>query len=207
MTLFDETELFETGPPSKLEYGLPDAEITLYEGFFDKESSDAFYHSLLTTTKWKEHEMTVYGESHIVPRMIAWYEDNSSPGALPSQGLPPELVAIREKMYGESKLYFNSVLLNLYRNGSDGVGWHSDREKNFGKDAIIASVTFGQTRPFRLRHKFRKDLPQVEILLRHGSFLLMSGTTQSFWEHQIPKSAKPMAPRINLTFRQIKRAD
>ncbi|RZJ34435.1 MAG: alpha-ketoglutarate-dependent dioxygenase AlkB [Flavobacterium sp.] len=204
MTLFDETDLFQTGNPAKIEYDLPDAEITLYDGFFDKVKSDQYYRTLMAETNWREHEMTVYGQSHVVPRMIAWYEDAENPGANPSRILTADLQAIRDRVNAETGLYFNSVLLNLYRNGGDGVGWHSDREKNFGKDAIIASITFGQTRPFRLRHKLRKDL-QLEILLKHGSFLLMSGTTQSFWEHQIPKSARPMSPRINLTFRQVKR--
>jgi len=100
---------------------------------------------------------------------------------------------------------FNSVLLNLYRNGKDGVGWHSDRTENFGKNQVIASVSFGETRPFRLRHKTRKDIPTVEIPLTHGTLLLMAGTTQTHWEHHIPKTAKDILPRINLTFRQVKR--
>jgi alkylated DNA repair dioxygenase AlkB len=105
----------------------------------------------------------------------------------------------------EIQVKSNYVLLNLYCNGKDGVAWHSDREQNFCKDAIIASVSFGETRMFRLRHKFRKDIAQVEIPLHHGSLLLMAGTTQSFWQHQVPKTAKDIIPRIILTFRQINR--
>ncbi|MFV5703083.1 alpha-ketoglutarate-dependent dioxygenase AlkB family protein [Flavobacterium sp. XS2P12] len=112
---------------------------------------------------------------------------------------------MRERVEKETQLKFNCVLLNLYRNGKDGVAWHSDREQNFGKDAIIASVSFGETRMFRLRHKFRKEIPQMEIPLYHGSLLVMAGTTQSFWQHQVPKTAKEILPRINLTFRQINR--
>ena len=97
------------------------------------------------------------------------------------------------------------MLLNLYRNGQDSVAWHSDKTEKSGSNPIIASVTFGETRMFRLRHKFRKDVPQVEIPLHHGSFLLMAGTTNSFWEHQVPKTARHVLPRINLTFRQVKR--
>jgi len=93
----------------------------------------------------------------------------------------------------------------LYRNGNDGVAWHSDKTDKSGINPIIASVTFGETRLFRLRHKFRPDIEQVEIPLHHGSFLLMAGTTNSFWEHQVPKTARNIQPRINLTFRQIKR--
>src|SRR5690606_8686863 len=94
-------------------------------------------------------------------------------------------------------------LLNLYRNGQDGVSWHSDNINRSGINPVIASVTFGETRMFRLRHKFRKDIPQVEIPLHHGSFLLMAGTTNSFWEHQVPKTARKVLPRINLTFRKV----
>lgn len=97
------------------------------------------------------------------------------------------------------------ILTNLYRDGNDGVAWHSDREHNTGKDPNIASVTFGETRMFKLRHKFRKDIPVVEIPLHHGSFLLMGGTTNSFWQHHVPKTARDVRPRINLTFRKMDR--
>ena len=103
----------------------------------------------------------------------------------------------------ETGIEFNAVLLNLYRNGNDSVAWHSDKEHMIGKNPRIASVTFGQTRPFRLRHK-SKVPPQLKIPLHHGTLLLMSGTTNTFWEHHIPKSSKEMLPRINLTFRLVR---
>jgi alkylated DNA repair dioxygenase AlkB len=135
-----------------------------------------------------------------------WYEDKDNPGAdLSMPRWTPELLDIRKRVEAEAKLDFNSVLLNLYRDGNDGVAWHSDREHRIGKNPTIASVTFGDTRLFRLRHKFRKDLPQVEIPLHHGSFLLMAGTTNSFWQHQVPKTARQVLPRINLTFRRVSR--
>ncbi|MBU2060484.1 MAG: alpha-ketoglutarate-dependent dioxygenase AlkB, partial [Bacteroidetes bacterium] len=98
---------------------------------------------------------------------------------------------------------FNAVLLNLYRDGNDSVAWHSDKENNTGKNPTIASITFGETRIFKLRHKFNKELAVIEIPLHHGSFLLMSGTTNTFWQHQVPKTVKQILPRINLTFRQV----
>jgi alkylated DNA repair dioxygenase AlkB len=138
--------------------------------------------------------------------MVSWYEDRTNPGANPDgQDWTPALLAIKQRVEDETKIKFNSVLLNLYRNGKDGVGWHSDRTENFGKNQIIASVSFGETRPFRLRHKTRKDVPMLEIPLTHGALLLMEGTTQTHWEHHIPKTAKDILPRINLTFRQVKR--
>lgn len=206
MLLFEDIELFTTGLGGKKIFDLPDTELMLCDNFFNKEESDNFYTTLLKETSWRNSEMTMYDKVHSIPRMISWYEDKDNLGA--DQSRPdwtPELLAIRKKVETETQMQFNSVLLNLYRNGNDGVSWHSDREENFGKDAIIASVSFGETRMFRMRHKFRKEIPMIEIPLYHGSFLLMAGTTQSFWQHQVPKTAKEILPRINLTFRQINR--
>jgi alkylated DNA repair dioxygenase AlkB len=206
MNLFDDTEIFTAGTPNKKIFDLPDTDLMLYEGFFSKVESDHYYTALLRETNWREADLTVYDKTHTIPRMIAWYEDKKNPGANPGgPDWTPELLAIRERVEAETGHKFNSVLLNLYRDGKDGVGWHSDRTENFGKDQIIASVSFGETRPFRMRHKTRKDIGHVEIPLTHGALLLMAGTTQSCWEHHIPKTAKKILPRINLTFRQVKR--
>lgn len=204
--LFNDTDLFFTGSGGKKIFDLPDTELLLIDNFFSKEESDFYYTTLLHQTKWREYEMEMYDKVVTAPRMISWYEDKENVGA-DSNGpdWTPELLAIRKRVESETQLQFNAVLLNLYRDGKDGVLWHSDKEGNSGKDSIIASVTFGATRMFRLRHKFRIDIPQVEIPLHHGSFLLMAGTTNSFWQHQIPKTAKPVLSRINLTFRQVNR--
>jgi len=116
----------------------------------------------------------------------------------------PTLLFIKEKIEKKTNINFTSVLLNLYRNGKDSVGWHKDDENELGENPPIGSVSFGETRPFQIRHKFRKELKKVEIPLTHGSFLLMAGPMQHFWEHQIPKTAKNIQPRINLTFRIIR---
>jgi len=206
MNLFDDTDIFTSGVPKKTVFDVPDADLMLFEGFFAKAESDIYYNTLLNTTKWREADLTVYDKTHIIPRMVSWYEDKSNPGA--DQNGPdwtPELLAIKKRVEAETQMTFNSVLLNLYRNGKDGVGWHSDRTDNFGQNQVIASVSFGETRPFRFRHKTRKDIPMIEIPLTHGTLLLMAGTTQTYWEHHIPKTAKDILPRINLTFRQVKR--
>lgn len=206
MNLFDDTDIFTSSSPRKEVFDVPDAELMLFEGFFSKEESDLYYDVLLNQTKWNEADLTIYDKTHIIPRMVSWYEDKTNPGAdLNGQDWTPELLAIKARVEAETQVQFNSVLLNLYRNGKDGVGWHSDRTDNFGNNQIIASVSFGETRPFRLRHKTRKDVPLVEIPLTHGTLLLMAGTTQTHWEHHIPKTAKDILPRINLTFRQVKR--
>lgn len=205
MTLFNDTELFTSGKAGKKIFDLPDTELILYDNFFTKAESDRYYDVLLNSTQWREYEMEIYDKTYTVPRMIAWYEDKENEGADPI--LPDwtaELQEIRRRVEKETEVDFNSVLLNYYRNGNDGVGWHSDREKNCGKNPIIASVSFGETRIFRLRHKFKKEL-QVEIPLHHGSYLLMAGETQSYWQHQVPKTARDILPRINLTFRRVNR--
>ena len=206
MTLFNETEIFMSGTGGKKIFDLPDADVMLIDNFFNKEESDYYYQALLAETHWREYEMPMYDKIVTAPRMISWFEDKENIGADPATPeLTEDLKAIRRRVENEINLKFNAVLLNLYRNGNDGVSWHSDKTDNSGPNPIIASVTFGETRMFRLRHKFRKDIPQVEIPLHHGSFLLMAGTTNSYWEHQVPKTAKNVLPRINLTFRQVNR--
>ena len=98
---------------------------------------------------------------------------------------------------------FNSVLLNLYRDGKDAVSWHQDNEPELGKQPIIASLSFGEARKFQFKHKSRKDIARFAVTLTHGSLLVMRGKTQEYWQHQIPKTSKPIGPRINLTFRHI----
>jgi alkylated DNA repair dioxygenase AlkB len=206
MTLFNDTEIFTSGTSGKKIFDLPDAEIMLYDNFFSKDESDAYYNILLNQTPWQEYQMPMYDKTVTAPRMICWYEDKNNPGA--DQSLPdwtPELLAIRKRVEAEIGEKFNAVLLNLYRNGKDGVAWHSDKEGKIGRNPSIASVTFGETRMFRLRHKTQKNILPVEVPLHHGSLLLMAGTTNTFWEHHIPKTTKPVLPRINLTFRQVKR--
>ncbi|OUL60700.1 alpha-ketoglutarate-dependent dioxygenase AlkB [Flavobacterium sp. AJR] len=206
MLLFNDTEIFTSGNREKKVFDLPDTELILCDTLFTKEEADLYYNVLLNTTAWREYEMEIYDKTLKVPRMISWYEDKNNIGAEPDRpDWTPELLQIKERVEAETQVKFNSVLLNLYRNGKDGVSWHSDREQNFGKDAIIASVSFGETRIFKLRHKFKKEIPQLEIPLHHGSYLLMGGTTQSFWQHQVPKTTKDILPRINLTFRIVDR--
>ncbi|MDR7372729.1 alpha-ketoglutarate-dependent dioxygenase AlkB [Flavobacterium aquidurense] len=206
MTLFNDTELFTSGVSGKTVFDLPDTELILIDNFFSKEESDYYYERLLHQTKWREYEMEMFDKTVTAPRMIAWYEDKDNIGADPNgPNWTYELLTIRSRVEKETQVDFNALLLNLYRNGNDSVAWHSDKEHNTGPNPIIASVTFGETRMFRLRHKFRKDIPQIEIPLHHGSFLLMSGTTNSFWQHHVPKTARDVLPRINLTFRRVNR--
>ncbi|MGH2622421.1 MAG: alpha-ketoglutarate-dependent dioxygenase AlkB family protein [Sphingobacterium sp.] len=204
MTLFDDTDLFTAGSSGRKKFDLPDAEILLIDNFFTKQQSDYYYDILLGNTDWRIYQMPMYDKVVTAPRMISWFQDPSD--TMSSTNVPEltnDLKQIRARVETEVNLKFNAVLLNLYRNGQDGVCWHSDKTNRSGVNPVIASVTFGETRLFRLRHKFRADIPQVEIPLHHGSFLLMAGTTNSYWEHQVPKTARKVLPRINLTFRRI----
>ena len=211
MTLFSDTSLFSSGQPGKKVYEPEDASLVLIEHFFNKEESDRMYEHLLAETPWQTSQITIYGKLHDTPRLIAWYGDPNKDYTFSGNTrstLPwtPDLLFIKEKTEIEAGVTFNSVLLNLYRTGKDSVGWHRDNEKEFGENPIIASVSFGETRPFQLKHKFKNEINRITIPLTHGSLLIMKGKTQHFWEHQIPKTAKPISPRINLTFRIIKTA-
>jgi alkylated DNA repair dioxygenase AlkB len=208
MTLFNDTCLFTSGQPKKETYEPEDASLVLIESFFSKEEADRLCENLLKETEWKTSQITIYGKQHDTPRLIAWYGDagkNYTFSGNTRSTLPwtPDLLFIKQKVEREAGVTFNSVLLNLYRTGKDSVGWHRDNEKEFGTNPIIASVSFGETRPFQLKHKFKKQIDRITIPLTHGSLLIMKGSTQHFWEHQIPKTAKPISPRINLTFRII----
>ena len=157
---------------------------------------------------WEKQKIKLYGEVHDVPRLTAWYGDPNksyiySGIKLNTNPWNAALLKIREKIEKISKIKFNSVLLNLYRSGSDSVSWHSDDEPELGRNPVIGSLSLGETRQFQMKHKFNRDLKQ-KILLQHGSFLLMRGKTQHHWLHQIPKRNNLKGERINLTFRLIK---
>lgn len=202
-TLFNDTELFSSGELRVQKFYIPDAELTLWELFFSRHEADIFYQILLAETPWKQEEITVYDKTYLTPRMTVWYGKRRKQSGKSVLPLTPTLETIRKKIEETSGIQFTSVLVNLYRDGKDGVGWHRDQDRELGPWPIVASVSFGETRPFEIRHKFRKELEKIRIPLHHGSFLLMGGTMQHYWEHQIPKTAKLIKPRINLTFRIV----
>lgn len=199
--LFEDNELFTVGTRGRIIYNLPDADMVLIDSFISKEDSDFYYKRFLDSTEWTEYEMKMYDKNVKAPRLISWHEDSDLDNS--AKAFTKDLNDIRLKVQNETKQHFNAVLLNLYRNGNDSVSWHSDKIHRTSIDPVIASVSFGETRMFKLRHKTRKDIPIVEIPLYHGTFLLMSGTTNSFWEHQVPRTSRKILPRINLTFRQL----
>jgi len=175
--------------------------------FFNKNESDFYLKTLLEIIDWKQEKMNMYGKNVKFPRLTSWYGDNDKPYSFSGITLNPnnwikELIDIKNKIEPKCNTEFNSVLLNLYRNGNDSISWHTDAEEELGKNPVIASVNFGATRKFQLRHKNTKE--KIEINLTHGSLLIMKGELQHFWQHQVPKTKKEVDKRINLTFRQIK---
>jgi len=187
---------------------IQDAEIILHSNFYDNLKSKFYFEQLKNNIAWQQDKMNIYGKDVNFPRLTAWYGDNDKSYSFSGITLQPkkwtdELIEIKNDVEKITNTKFNSVLLNYYRNEKDSISWHSDAEKELGKNPIIASVTFGETRNFQLKHKYNKDLEIVNINLTNGSLLIMQDKTQHFWLHQIPKSTKKLNERINLTFRNI----
>lgn len=195
MTLFGDTALFDEGRKRFIDFHLPDTELKLWEHFFQKTESDRFFKILQASTPWKQRIRKMYDKVIPDPRLTAYY------GGANGHQWTPDLLEIRSKVESACSVVFDRVLLNYYRDGNDSVSWHSDNLPADNKHHPIASVTFGETRVFKVRHKSRKDVEQLEIPLKHGSLLLMGETMQEHYEHHIPKTARNIGGRINLTFR------
>jgi alkylated DNA repair dioxygenase AlkB len=186
---------------------LEDADVRFWPAAFGIAEASELLDRLLTEIDWQQEQVLIFGQRRPVPRLVAWHGDpgaNYTYSGTPHQPLPwtPALALIRERVLGLTGCAFNSVLLNLYRDGRDGMGWHSDDEPELGRDPVIASVSFGAPRRFCLRHRRRKD-QRLDVSLGNGSLLLMAGTTQHHWVHAVPKTAIPVGQRVNLTFRRI----
>ncbi|MCG2461202.1 alpha-ketoglutarate-dependent dioxygenase AlkB [Flavobacteriaceae bacterium F89] len=189
-----------------LDLNLPDSEIYYYPHFLNTDEADRYFDILRTTAPWQQDFITIYGKKHPQPRLTALFGDKPysySGLTMHPEPFNSELLDIKAKIEGATQLEFNTCLLNLYRNGKDSNGWHADDETELGKNPAIASLSLGQERIFHLKHRYDKTLKH-KILLEHGSLLLMQGSTQHHWLHQIPKTAKPIKERINLTFRVIR---
>ncbi|CAN5497561.1 alpha-ketoglutarate-dependent dioxygenase AlkB [soil metagenome] len=166
------------------------------------------FSQLLTRTDWRAESITIWGKRHLQPRLIAWYGDTDSRYSYSGTELAPVpwtglLAEIREQVEHVTGHSFNSVLLNYYRDQNDSVGLHSDNEAELGACPAIASLSFGETRTFTLKHKFNKSIKPLKLRLNDGNLLLMAGATQKNWVHGINKEARPCGPRVNLTFRKI----
>ncbi|WP_425477356.1 alpha-ketoglutarate-dependent dioxygenase AlkB family protein [Lysobacter capsici] len=172
--------------------------------------AELYFRQLMQTTPWREEEVVVWGRRHLQPRLVAWFGDAHASYSYSGSTLTPNpwmplLEELKQLVELRARAEFNSVLLNLYRNESDRMGWHSDDEPELGKEPVIASISLGAPRVFQMRHKSRKELGIRSYELTSGSLLVMRGETQRHWLHSIRKESKPIGPRINLTFRKISR--
>ena len=200
MSLFDISET--------IQLKLPDAEIDYIPAFYNFYESRKLFDAIYNHTNWVEEDIRVYGKVYKQPRLTAFYANNNkaygySNISMSPQPFNPTLNAIKSKIEKATQLTFSSCLLNLYRDGQDSNGWHSDDEKELGENPVIASVSLGAERLFHLKHKKVKTLKH-KLILNNGSLLVMKGETQHHWLHQIPKTKKIIDKRINLTFRLIK---
>ncbi len=157
--------------------------------------------------KWKQDSIKLYGKDIPLPRLTTWYGDKGKSYTYSGINSNPNewnkgLLYIKKKIESISNVKFNSVLINWYRDGEDYLNWHADDEKELGKNPVIASVNFGETRDFIIRDNTNK-LNKITIPLKHGTVLIMSGELQHFWQHSVPKRKKVKGSRFNLTFRVI----
>lgn len=166
--------------------------------FFTEEESERFFQSLLENILWVQDEMAIYDKIHPLPRLVAWYGEEAI--------WIPELLEIKNRLEDFTKINFNTVLLNLYRDQHDHVSWHSDKYNNPDDVKHIVSISFGETRKFQVKHKLDKNLKPISLELMPGSLVIMKDMQQS-WLHRIALTTKPKGERINLTFRNITAKD
>lgn len=186
-----------------------DGSAILLNHFFNEKFTNEAFEFLNMNTKWEQPEIVMFGKKHKQACLSTWHSDDGvsyvySGVERVAHPMNATLDTIRQQCESAANAKFNSVLVNLYRDGSAGMGWHADNEAINGREPTIASVSLGATRRFDLRHRETKQTVKVD--LESGSLLVMSGLTQQRWVHQIAKTAKPVGPRINLTFRLVKPA-
>lgn len=196
--------LFDSEP---IVFDVPDASIIYYPNFFSTEEATILFETLQKNIPWQQDDIKVFGKVFPQPRLTALFGNEGKSYSYSNITMHPHkwsplLLSIKEKIEKATKVPFSTVLLNYYRDGKDSNGWHADNEKELGINPIIASLSFGAERMFQLKHNTIPN-QKINISLAHGSLLVMKGTTQHFWKHQIPKTTKPIGPRINLTFRII----
>ena len=186
---------------------IPDADLTFSRIWRESESMD-WMERLKKEIEWEQHRIKIFGKWVDCPRLSAWYGDpealySYSNLSLTPKAWTPTLLEVRNQLAETIERPFNSVLVNLYRNGNDSMGWHSDDEWEMGLDPVIASISLGNSRKMKFRHRFDSQVSNFALELSQGSLLIMAGTTQKFWQHEIPKTKKSVGERLNLTFRFI----
>lgn len=188
---------------------LPHADVAFSPDWLPPADADALLAAMRKDVPWQVHRLRLFGREVDAPRLSCWIGD---PGAsyrysgtrFEPHPWPPALLPARARLAAEIGVRFDSVLANRYRDGADAMGWHSDDEPELGPDPVIASLSLGATRRFRLKPRAGGG-DALSLDLPHGSLLLMRGATQAHWRHALPRTARPVGERINLTFRRIVR--
>jgi alkylated DNA repair dioxygenase AlkB len=184
----------------------PDGDFGIARSLWSSAEASTLFARLRDGIEWSQHEVVLFGRRMTSPRLSAWHGDPDARYAysgIVHDPLPwlPVLLQIRARVETTLATRFNAVLANLYRDGRDGMGWHSDNERELGAMPVIASASFGAGRRFALRH--RRSGRRESLLLEPGSLLVMAGDSQRCWQHALPKTATACGPRINLTFRYV----
>lgn len=197
-------KIFNSSPAASVL--LKDGEVNYYGKVFTPEGAAALLTNLLKSIAWEHDVVMMFGKRIVTKRKVAWYGDAGfeyTYSKITRKALPwtPELVELRDMAAALSGATYNSCLLNLYHDGNEGMGWHSDDERSIVRDSAIASISLGAERTFSFKHKVSGQT--VSVLLEAGSFLIMQGTTQTNWLHSLPKTSKVKGPRVNLTFRTM----
>lgn len=182
-------------------------ELYYFPNIFSRDKSDEYFNQLFTAIRWKQEPIRIFGKEIMQPRLTAWYGDIEKPYSY--SGLTMEanhwihpLLEIKSEADKYSGAESTSALMNLYRDGNDGLGWHRDNEKVLGPTPTIASVSLGAPRIFQFRH-YRDKKPLLSLELEPGSLVIMKGESQKVWEHRVPKSKRLHGARINITFRSV----
>ena len=199
-------DLFNTLINEKINLLPKDGTVYYYGKLFSQKDADHYLQMLLANVDWRNDEAIIFGKKIITKRKVAWYGDKPfqytyskiTKLALPWTNELLQIKSFTEERTGET---FNSCLLNLYHNGEEGMAWHSDGETDLKKNGAIASLSFGAERKFAFKHKQSKE--KVELVLEHGSLLMMKGCTQDHWLHRLPPTKQISKARVNLTFRTI----
>jgi alkylated DNA repair dioxygenase AlkB len=199
-------DLFNYKPDASKNWLPYEGTVNYYGKLLNQEQSNHYLNALLENIEWRNDEAVIFGKKIFTKRKVAWYGEkpfeytysNTTKHALLWTKELLELKEIIEKETGET---FNSCLLNLYHSGDEGMAWHSDGEKDLKKDGAIGSLSFGAERKFAFKHK--QTMEKVELILEHGSLLIMKDKTQTHWLHRLPPTKRVSTPRVNLTFRTI----
>jgi alkylated DNA repair dioxygenase AlkB len=197
-------ELFPAAPAMNL---LPcDGLVTYHGAVFKTDESNRHLARLIAEIPWEHDETVIFGKRIVTKRKVAWFADGGRSYAYSgtmklAHPWTEHLLSLKSTAERVSGATCNSCLLNLYHDGGEGMGWHSDDERSLAPSAPILSMSFGAERKFSFRHKRTRET--VSVSLENGSLLMMAGETQIHWHHQLPKSAKVSSPRVNLTFRSV----